>query len=138
MPTRRSTLARRKRLVPTVWDVVVFSLVFGALALIALAGRETLEPLAVTAAPVSLDPAMLPHYALRTTLRMLAAMLAALIFTFAFGALAAKSRRAEVVLIPLLDILQSVPVLGFLSFTVTGFMALFPGQVLGVDGGLYM
>jgi NitT/TauT family transport system permease protein len=133
MPTRRSTLARRPRLVPSVWDLVVFALVFGVLALIAIAGRETLAPLAVASDPVSLDPAVLPHYALRTTLRMLAAMLAALLFTFAFGALAAKSRRAETVLIPLLDILQSVPVLGFLSFTVTGFMALFPGQVLGVE-----
>ncbi|OYX31581.1 MAG: sulfonate ABC transporter permease [Caulobacterales bacterium 32-69-10] len=66
-------------------------------------------------------------------MRMLAAMLAALVFTFAFGALAARSRRAEQVMIPLLDILQSVPVLGFLSFTVTGFMALFPGQTLGVE-----
>lgn len=133
MPARRSTLARRPRLVPSLWDLVVFALVIGALALIAIAGRETLQPLAVAQAPLSLDPAGLPHYALRTTLRMLAAMMAALLFTFAFGALAAKSRRAEMVLIPLLDILQSVPVLGFLSFTVTGFMALFPGQVLGVE-----
>jgi NitT/TauT family transport system permease protein len=118
---------------PTVWDVVVFALVFGGLGLVAFAGRETLEPLATATAPISLDPAALPHYALRTTLRMLAAMAASLVFTFAFGALAAKSRRAEMVLIPLLDVLQSVPVLGFLSFTVTGFMALFPGQILGLE-----
>ena len=131
---RRSTLALRPfRLNASIWDLIVFALVFGALALIALAGRETLAPLSVAATPISLDPAVLPHYALRTTLRMLLAMMAALIFTFAFGALAAKSRRAETVLIPLLDILQSVPVLGFLSFTVTGFMALFPGQLLGVE-----
>jgi len=130
---RRSILARRPRLVPSVWDIVVFALVIGALALIGIAGRETLAPLPVQAGAVSLDPANLPHYALRTTLRMLLAMAAALVFTFAFGALAAKSRRAEVVLVPMLDILQSVPVLGFLSFTVVGFMALFPGQVLGVE-----
>jgi len=134
MPVRRSASSLLGRnLVPSVWDLVVFALVIGALALIALAGRETLAPLAVVAEPISLDPAELPHYALRTTLRMLAAMSLAVIFTFAFGALAAKSRRAELVLIPLLDVLQSVPVLGFLSFTVTGFMALFPGQVLGVE-----
>jgi NitT/TauT family transport system permease protein len=64
---------------------------------------------------------------------MLAAIVASLIFTFVYGALAAKSRRAEIVLIPILDILQSVPVLGFLSFTVVGFMSLFPGQVLGAE-----
>lgn len=127
------TLLNRPLLVPSIWDVAVFALVIGALALVAIGGRETLAPLTVAQAPISLDPAALPHYALRTTLRMLLAMAAALLFTFAFGWLAAKSRRAEVIMIPLLDVLQSVPVLGFLSFTVTGFMALFPGQVLGVE-----
>ena len=51
-----------------------------------------------------------------------------LLFTFIYATLAAKSRRAEMLLIPLLDILQSVPVLGFLSFTVTFFLGLFPGR----------
>ena len=122
------------RLRPNLWDFVAFALVFGVLILLAQAGRETLAPLAsVQQAPISLDPAMLPEYGLRTTLRMLAAILASLLFTLSYGALAAKSRRAELVLVPLLDILQSVPVLGFLSFTVVGFMALVPGRVLGVE-----
>ncbi|WP_246542705.1 ABC transporter permease [Paludibacterium yongneupense] len=82
---------------------------------------------------ISLDPAALPGYALRTTLRMLAAMLASLVFSLAYGTLAAKSRRAEKVLVPILDILQSVPVLGYISFTVTFFIALFPGRVLGAE-----
>jgi NitT/TauT family transport system permease protein len=60
----------------------------------------------------------LPLDALRTVLRMLAALAASLVFTFAYGALAAKSRRAGQVLLPILDILQSVPVLGYISFTV--------------------
>ncbi len=76
---------------------------------------------------------MLPNYALRTTLRMLAAIICSTLFTFAYGALAVKSRRAEQVLIPLLDILQSVPVFSFLSFTITFFLALFPGQVFGAE-----
>jgi NitT/TauT family transport system permease protein len=122
------------RLRPNFWDFVAFALVFGVLILLAQAGRETLAPLAsVQQTPISLDPAMLPEYGLRTILRMLAAILASLLFTLSYGALAAKSRRAEMVLIPLLDILQSVPVLGFLSFTVAGFMALVPGRVLGVE-----
>ena len=83
--------------------------------------------------PVSLDPANLPLYALRTTLRMLLAIVCSIIFTFIYAALAAKSRRAEMVLIPLLDILQSVPILGFLTFTVVFFMNLFPGSVLGAE-----
>lgn len=125
---------RARRYVPNLWDALAFGLVFGALILIIQGGRATLAPLtALEQTPISLDPSMLPEYALRTTMRMLAAIVASLVFTLAYGALAAKSRRAEMVLIPLLDILQSVPVLGFLSFTVVGFMALFPGQVVGVE-----
>jgi len=126
--------AGRVRFLPNIWDVLAFALLIGIFVLTAHGAGETLAPLAtVEQAELSLDPARLPEYALRTTLRMLAAILASLIFTFGYGALCAKSRRAEMVLIPLLDILQSVPILGFLSFTVVGFMALFPGQVLGVE-----
>jgi NitT/TauT family transport system permease protein len=106
-------------LVPNRWDVIAFPLVFGLLLLAAKGARETLAPLSALKEPViSLDPLNLPEYALRTTLRMLAAMAASLLFTVTYGALAAKSRRAELVLVPLLDILQSVPVLGYISFTV--------------------
>jgi len=64
---------------------------------------------------------------------MLAALAASLIFTFTYATPAAKSRRAETVLIPLLDVLQSVPVLGYLSFTVVFFVSLFPGTALGPE-----
>ncbi len=127
-------LALRPRYLPNVWDGLAFALVLGALLLVLHGGRQTLVPLdTLQQTAISLDPARLPEYALRTTLRMLAAIVASLVFTFLYGALAAKSRRAEIVLIPILDILQSVPILGFLTFTVTGFMALFPGQVLGAE-----
>lgn len=82
---------------------------------------------------ISLDPSMLPYYAGRSLLRMFVAFGASLIFTLIYGYVAAKSRAAEKVLVPLLDILQSVPVLGFLSATITAFMALFPGSLLGVE-----
>ncbi|HXP93730.1 MAG TPA: ABC transporter permease subunit [Candidatus Binatia bacterium] len=82
---------------------------------------------------VSLDPRNLPYYAGRSTLRMFVALAASFVFTFAYGYVAARSKYAERVLIPLLDILQSVPVLGFLSITVTGFIALFPGSLLGLE-----
>src|SRR4029077_18960240 len=61
------------------------------------------------------------------------ALVASLVFSLAYAALAAKSRQAEKVLIPTLDVLQSVPILGFLSITVTGFIALFPGSMMGVE-----
>ena len=82
---------------------------------------------------LSLDVALVPYYTARTVLRMFIAFTAALLFTFIYGYVAAKSIRARKVMLPLLDVLQSVPVLGFLSITVTGFLALFPGSLLGVE-----
>lgn len=82
---------------------------------------------------VSLDPWNLPNYAARSTLRMFVALFFSTIFTFVYGYAAARSKRAERVLVPLLDILQSVPVLGFLSVTVTAFIALFRGSLLGLE-----
>ncbi len=117
-------------LFPSAWDACIFALVIGALVLIAFGGRQTLQPLAHNPA-ISLDPRVLPDYALRTTMRMLAAIVCSTAFTFAYGALAVKSRRAEMVLIPLLDILQSIPVLGFMPFTITFFLTCFPGGCSG-------
>ena len=121
-------------LIPNRWDIIAFPLVFGLLLLAGKGAHETLAPLSALKEPVvSLDPVNLPQYALRTTLRMMAAMIVSLVFTFTYGTLAAKSRRAELVLVPLLDILQSVPVLGYISFTVVFFMSLFPGRVAGAE-----
>jgi NitT/TauT family transport system permease protein len=83
--------------------------------------------------PLSLEVGMIPYYTARTVLRMFIAFGASLLFTFIWGYIAAKSPRARKVMLPILDILQSVPVLGFLSITVTGFLALFPGSLLGVE-----
>jgi NitT/TauT family transport system permease protein len=119
---------------PNIWDAVALILVIGAMVLIVYGGEQTTLPLsALDTSPVSLDPTNLPAYALRTTMRMLLAIVCSIIFTFVYAALAAKSRRAELVLIPLLDILQSVPILGFLTFTVVFFLNLFPGQVFGAE-----
>jgi NitT/TauT family transport system permease protein len=82
---------------------------------------------------ISLDPRNLPEYAGRSTLRMFIALGCSTLFTLIYGSIAAHNRRAERLLVPLLDILQSVPVLGFLSITVTGFIALFPGSLLGLE-----
>ena len=119
---------------PNIWDIVALILVIGAMVLIVYGGKQTTLPLSsLDVAPVSLDPSHLPLYALRTTMRMLLAIVCSIIFTFIYAAVAAKSRRAEMVLIPLLDILQSVPILGFLTFTVVFFMNLFPGNVMGAE-----
>lgn len=118
----------------TIWDLVAVVLVLGTLVLLAQAGRELMQPLPeVGMGVIDLYPSALPEYAIRTSLRMLAAMVLSLIFTFAYATWAAKSRRAEKVLIPLLDILQSVPILGFISVSVVFFMSLAPGMVLGAE-----
>ena len=130
-----SSLALGPRgLLPNIYDVVVFIVIAGVFVALAHGAREMQAPLAnLDVAPVTLDPANLPEYALRTTLRMFAAILASLLFTFVVATLAAKSRKAALVIIPALDILQSVPVLGFLTFTVIFFMGLFPGSQLGAE-----
>ncbi|MGH8506693.1 MAG: sulfonate ABC transporter permease, partial [Stenotrophobium sp.] len=122
------------RLLPNRWDLLAVPLLLGCFVLLAHSARQMSAPLSgLEHATLSLDPSALPAYALRTTLRMLVALLLSLIFTFAYGTLAAKSRRAGALMVPCLDILQSVPILGFLSFTVTGFLALFPGNVMGAE-----
>lgn len=109
-----------------------------AIALLALfvfysAGQMN-QPLSVLdSAPVSLDLAHLPSYTLRTTLRMFAALFVSFVFSIVIATLAAKSRRAAMVILPALDILQSVPVLGFLTFTVVFFMSIFPGRQWGLE-----
>jgi NitT/TauT family transport system permease protein len=85
------------------------------------------------AATISLAPANLPYYAARSLLRMFIALFFAYAFSLDYAYLAARSRRWRRVLIPALDILQSVPVLGFLAVTVTFFVALFPGSEIGLE-----
>ena len=122
------------RLRPSVWDGIALPLVFGALILLAWASQQMSQPFhAGEQLPISLDPRYLPAYALRTVMRMALALLASLVFSIVYAAIAAKSKRGEKLLIPILDILQSVPILGFLSITVTGFIALFPGSLLGYE-----
>src|SRR6201998_1231820 len=129
---RIAVLTRAPR--PNIWDLVALILVIGTMVLLVYGGQRTTLPLSsLDVIPVSLDPTNLPLYALRTTMRMLLAIICSTIFTFVYSAIAAKSRRAEMVLIPMLDILQSVPILGFLTFTVVFFLNLFPGKVLGAE-----
>ncbi|MBB5498235.1 ABC transporter permease subunit [Paraburkholderia sp. MM5384-R2] len=130
----RTANASARRLRPNGWDFVAFPLIICLIAMASIGFHQTLAPMStLKTQAISLDPANLPEYAMRTTLRMLAAMVASLIFTLVYGTLAAKSRRAGLVLVPILDILQSVPVLGYISFTVTFFLAMFPGRVLGAE-----
>src|SRR6185295_16797014 len=131
-PTTPPASVRETRLAIGLWDVLAVALVIGVIVVLARSSEDVLAPLkALESEPVSLDLAHLPGYAGRTALRMLAALALSLVFTFTYATLAAKSRRAEMALVPILDILQSVPILGFISVTVIWFMSLAPGRVLG-------
>ncbi|AGK46262.1 binding--dependent transport system inner membrane component family protein [Burkholderia thailandensis MSMB121] len=115
-------------------DAVALLLVLALIVLLGSGVRQMSLPLDIARPEaISLSPLALPGYVLRTVLRMLAALGASIAFTFAYAPLAAKSRTAETVLIPLLDVLQSVPILGYLSFTVVFFLSIAPGTTLGAE-----
>jgi NitT/TauT family transport system permease protein len=122
------------RRLPDRRDFAAILLVLGIVIVVGVGAHQMVGPFVAEHQPeISLSPAALPLYTLRTVMRMLAALAASLVFTFTYATLAAKSRRAEIVLIPLLDMLQSVPILGYLSFTVVFFVSLFPGNELGPE-----
>lgn len=110
--------------------IAVFALIFGIYSI----GRSWLGPVRVET-EISQSPSSLPLYALYSLVRILVAYAISLVFALAYGYAAAKSRRAELVLIPLLDILQSIPVLSFLPGVMLAMVALFPSRQLGVELG---
>lgn len=117
-----------------VWDIVVLLPIFALLVLLAKAGSGMVSPYQTgDALAIQLDPNALPGYALRTVIRMFVALFFSVVFSFAFAYWAAHSKRAESIIIPTVDILQSVPILGFLSVTVVIFIRLFPGSLLGPE-----
>ena len=122
------------RQLATRWDVLAFIVVIGLIAFLGETSRGLFAPLSqLEATPLSLDPLHLPEYAARTTFRMLAGLVLSLVFTLTYATWAAKSERAGKLLVPILDILQSVPILGFISVTAVFFLSLAPGRVLGAE-----
>ena len=115
-------------------DVAVFITVFGVIFAVYSIGRSWLGPVKMSA-EISQDPRSLWVYALYSLVRILVAYGLSLAFALAYGYAAAKSKRAEIVLIPLLDILQSIPVLSFLPGVMLAMVALFPSRQLGVELG---
>jgi NitT/TauT family transport system permease protein len=128
--TERSLL----EVTPNRWDWALLPLVLSVLVAVGFGAMQMARPFVVgEVTPISLDPSNLPYYLLRTILRMFIALGFALLFSFVFAAIAAKYRAAEKVMIPTLDILQSVPILGFQAIAIAPFIALFPGSLLGVE-----
>ena len=115
-------------------DISVFLAVFAVIFGVYSIGRSWLGPVKV-AAEISQDPRSLPLYATYSLVRILIAYGISLVFALIYGYVAASSRRAEIILIPLLDILQSIPVLSFLPGVMLAMVALFPSRQLGVELG---
>jgi len=118
---------------PLASDVLVAAAVFLILFAIVAVTDSMNVAMPTTASQISNNPLDLPYYAVRSLFRMFVALVLSYAFSLVFGYWAARNRRAEKLMIPALDILQSVPVLGFLSITVTGFVGLFPGSELGFE-----
>lgn len=119
---------------PNYWDIIALCLVLGGIFLLAWGAKQMASPYHFgQSIAISLDPKHLPYYALRTVLRMFIALACSLIFTLIFATWASKSKYAERIIIPLIDILQSVPILGFLAIISTSLINLFHGSMLGPE-----
>lgn len=128
------TSNNRPRLALNAWDALALFIVFAIITLFGWNAAQMATPYHIgQSQAVSLDPRFLPFYAARTVVRMLIAMCISLLFTFIFGTWAAKSKRAGRFIIPIIDILQSVPILGYLSVVSVFFIGLFPGSLLGPE-----
>jgi len=126
--------AYRSRIYPNYWDLIALLFVLSLIMLLAFNAKQMTTPYQLgQLIPISLDPSNLPFYAAQTVIRMLIAMIISLLFTFIFGTWAAKSARAGKIIIPIIDVLQSVPILGYLSVAITAFISLFPNSLLGPE-----
>lgn len=122
------------KVLPNQWDGIALALVLGIIAVLAWGAKQMSAPFQLgQTLHITLDPSILPQYGLLTVMRMLIALFFSLLFTLTIGTWAAKSQRAGRILIPCIDVLQSVPVIGLLSITMTTFIALFPGNRLGPE-----
>lgn len=120
--------------VPNYWDVVALLIVFAVIVVLGWSAKQMATSYHIgETIKISLDPRNLPFYAMRTVLRLFLALLLSLTFTFVFGTWAAKNKHAERLIIPTIDVLQSVPILSFLSITITGFIVLFKNSMLGPE-----
>ncbi len=120
------------------WSVLVDLLVFATILAGIYAVLATVRywmGVVTPAAHISRSPAALPAYAFYSLVRMAVAYLLSLVFAVAYGYIAANNRRVEMVMIAVLDILQSIPVLSFLPGVMLSMVALFPTRQLGVELG---
>src|SRR6266576_969184 len=113
-------------------DVIILAAVAGAVGTVVAFAREFQAPF-LQVVQIDLRAAALPKYTLYSLMRGVLALAVSFVFALLFGYTAARSRGAERLLLPVLDILQSIPVLGFLPGLVLGLVALFPHRNMGLE-----
>ncbi len=113
-------------------DVIVFFIIIGILSFIVYIASTWSEPYE-RALEIDLNPENIPEYAIQSLARIFFAYLMSLIFSIWYGYTASRSKIHEKIMIPVLDILQSIPVLSFLPGVVLAMIALFPGQRIGLE-----
>lgn len=114
-------------------NILTLIVIIATFSILSFGLREMFGSWSLASAPVSLNIENLPYYALRTSMRFIVAIFCSLVFSLIYAVLAAKNLRMRKILIPLLDVFQSVPVLGYLSFTISLFIALAPGDIFGIE-----
>jgi NitT/TauT family transport system permease protein len=114
------------------YDVLLIAILLSLFGTVLMVGVQATHPF-TEKVEIDLGFASLPKYALLSLGRGFAAYFLSLGFTLAYGTIAAHNRRAEVVMIPILDVLQAIPVLGFLPGLVLALVALFPRHELGLE-----
>ncbi|MGC8937779.1 MAG: ABC transporter permease, partial [Thermodesulfovibrio sp.] len=113
-------------------DVAVFLIVLGILSFIIYIASQWSTPYEKTL-EIDLNPSNIPEYALQSLARIFSAYLLSLLFSIWYGYTASRSKIHEKIMIPLLDILQSIPVLSFLPGVVLAMISLFPGKRIGLE-----
>ena len=131
------------RISRTKWDILALSVILLILCIFVWSTSElggvvdyTDQASVENHSAISLNLWLLPYYTAETTIRMFIGLVFSLLITFVFGALAAKSKRAENIIIPVVDILQSIPILGFFAITISGFLVLFPTSLWGAQSAV--
>jgi NitT/TauT family transport system permease protein len=124
----------KKQLTRIFYNLTALVIIIGVFAIFAWSSSQMSSPIAdVEGAVIDLKASHLPHYAIRTVTRMFLAVIISFIFTILYATLAAKNKKAGQIMMPILDILQSVPILGYISFAMIGFIRLFPGSTMGPE-----
>jgi NitT/TauT family transport system permease protein len=119
---------------PNIFDFIAAIIIFSVFSVLALSASEMVTPYQL-GEPIKIvfTYQALVHYSFRTLLRMVLAMCLSVCMTLILGCLMAKNHRCRKVLLPIIDILQSVPPLGVMAFIYVSCVKLFPGSLLGLE-----